>query len=163
MHSSDRPRFAILGAGMSGILAGIKLKQAGYDFTIFEKAAAVGGTWHLHSYPGLACDVKAAAYTFPGEANPDWTHSFAESISNETSLGTGRIALSDTAAIDDTVCCPDSGALLCSEWHSNGITHCDAHSASGSAANIVSIDYAQCSSVECTDSGSLGGSDQRCR
>ena len=93
----------------------------------------------------------------------DWTHSFAESISNETSLETGRIALSDTASIDDTVCCPDSGALLCSECHSIGITHCDAHSASGGAANIVSIDYAQCSSVECTDSSSLGGSDQRCR
>jgi len=35
MQSSARPRFAILGAGMSGILAAIKLKQAGYDFTVF--------------------------------------------------------------------------------------------------------------------------------
>ena len=37
--------FAVIGAGMSGVLAGIKLKQAGHPFTIFEKADRVGGTW----------------------------------------------------------------------------------------------------------------------
>ena len=37
--------FAVIGAGMSGILAGIKLKEAGHPFTIFEKADRVGGTW----------------------------------------------------------------------------------------------------------------------
>ena len=37
--------FAVIGAGMSGVLAGIKLKEAGHPFTIFEKADRVGGTW----------------------------------------------------------------------------------------------------------------------
>ena len=38
-------RFAIIGAGMSGILSAIKLTEAGYsDFTIYEKADRVGGT-----------------------------------------------------------------------------------------------------------------------
>ena len=37
--------FAVIGAGMSGVLAGIKLKKAGYPFTIFEKADRVGGRW----------------------------------------------------------------------------------------------------------------------
>ena len=72
-------RVAVIGAGPAGITAGRELLVKGFtQFTIFEKASAVGGTWHQHSYPGLACDVKAAAYTFAGEANPDWTHTFVE-------------------------------------------------------------------------------------
>ena len=72
-------RIAIIGAGPAGLVAGRELLREGFEqFTLFEKAGAVGGTWHQHSYPGLACDVKAAAYTFAGEANPDWTHTFVE-------------------------------------------------------------------------------------
>ena len=46
--------FAVIGAGMSGVLAGIKLKEAGHPFTIFEKADRVGGTWRENTYPGIA-------------------------------------------------------------------------------------------------------------
>jgi cation diffusion facilitator CzcD-associated flavoprotein CzcO len=64
---------------VSGLTAGRELLGEDFTrFTIFEKSDAVGGTWHLHSYPGLACDVKAAVYTFSGEANPDWSHTFVE-------------------------------------------------------------------------------------
>src|SRR6185295_1099770 len=35
----------VIGAGMSGIAAGIKLDEAGYDYTILEKNSEVGGTW----------------------------------------------------------------------------------------------------------------------
>ena len=51
--------FAVIGAGMSGVLAGIKLKKAGYPFKIFEKADRVGGTWRENTYPGIACDVPS--------------------------------------------------------------------------------------------------------
>jgi len=72
-------RIAVIGAGPSGLVAGRELLAQGFDrFTIFEKASAVGGTWHQHSYPGLACDVKAAAYTFSNASNPEWSHSFVE-------------------------------------------------------------------------------------
>ena len=56
-------RYAIIGAGMAGILAAIKLKQRGEQFTVFEKAAKIGGTWRENRYPGLTCDVPAHAYT----------------------------------------------------------------------------------------------------
>ncbi len=67
-------RVVVIGAGMAGILAGIKLREAGYnDFTIYEKADRVGGTWRENTYPGLTCDVPSHHYTFTFERNPDWT------------------------------------------------------------------------------------------
>lgn len=70
---NKRPTFAVIGAGMSGVLAGIKLKEAGYDFKIFEKADRVGGTWRENTYPGIACDVPSHIYSYSFELNPDWT------------------------------------------------------------------------------------------
>ncbi len=43
----------VIGAGMSGLLAGIRLKQAGIPFTIVEKNAEVGGTWFENQLSGL--------------------------------------------------------------------------------------------------------------
>ena len=67
---------------MSGILAGIKLKEAGYSFQIFEKADSVGGTWRENTYPGIACDVPSHIYSYSFELNPEWSssHSPGEEI-----------------------------------------------------------------------------------
>ena len=46
----------IVGAGMSGLLAGYRLKQAGIPFTIVERRAEVGGTWLDNAYPGCRVD-----------------------------------------------------------------------------------------------------------
>jgi cation diffusion facilitator CzcD-associated flavoprotein CzcO len=53
-------RCAVIGAGMAGILAAIRLREAGYDdVVLYEKADRPGGTWRENSYPGLACDVPS--------------------------------------------------------------------------------------------------------
>ncbi len=71
-------RFIILGAGMSGILSGIKLQEAGLDdFAIYEKAERLGGTWRENRYPGVACDVPSHLYSYSFAPNPDWSHRFA--------------------------------------------------------------------------------------
>jgi cation diffusion facilitator CzcD-associated flavoprotein CzcO len=76
--STPNPTVAIIGAGMSGLCMGIKLQQAGFhDYTIFEKAAEVGGTWRENTYPGLSCDVPARFYSYSFESNPGWSSSFA--------------------------------------------------------------------------------------
>tara|TARA_R110002049_G_scaffold70782_6_gene182753 strand:+ start:2516 stop:3958 length:1443 start_codon:yes stop_codon:yes gene_type:complete len=70
-------RVAIIGAGPAGIAAGHELLRQGLnDFIIFDALDAPGGTWRLHSYPGLACDVWAHSYTFSYAPNPDWSASF---------------------------------------------------------------------------------------
>ena len=70
-------RIAIIGSGPAGIAAGRELLQQGFsDFTIFDVLDAPGGTWRLHSYPGLACDVWAHSYSFSYAPNPDWSASF---------------------------------------------------------------------------------------
>jgi len=70
----QEPKFAVIGAGMSGILAAIKLKEAGYAFQVFEKADEVGGTWRENTYPGIACDVPSHLYSYSFALNPDWSH-----------------------------------------------------------------------------------------
>ncbi len=67
-------RTIVIGAGMAGLLAGIRLKMRGdSDFTIYEKGDQVGGTWRENTYPGLTCDVPAHAYTYSFAYNPEWS------------------------------------------------------------------------------------------
>lgn len=72
-------RIAIIGTGFSGLGMGIKLKEAGYnDFVILEQGDDIGGTWHENHYPGCACDIESALYSFSFEQNPNWTRMYAQ-------------------------------------------------------------------------------------
>ena len=77
-ETQKRLRFVIIGAGMAGMLAGIRLKERGdHDFTIYEKGDGVGGTWRENHYPGLACDTPAHSYTYSFATNPEWSAFYA--------------------------------------------------------------------------------------
>ena len=67
---------AIIGAGMSGILAAIRLKEAGIPYTIFEKNADVGGTWFENTYPGCRVDSPNHTYSY-SFAPKDWPQHFS--------------------------------------------------------------------------------------
>lgn len=77
-------KYAIVGAGMAGILAAIKLKERGEDFTVFEKADRIGGTWRENRYPGLTCDVPAHAYTYSFEPYAEWKALYATGAEIQT-------------------------------------------------------------------------------
>ncbi|WP_255326477.1 NAD(P)/FAD-dependent oxidoreductase [Sphingobium sp. EM0848] len=77
-YERKRLRYAVIGAGMAGILAGIKLNEAGDDFTIYEKADRLGGTWRDNRYPGLTCDVPAHAYTYSFAPHAEWEAYYAK-------------------------------------------------------------------------------------
>jgi cation diffusion facilitator CzcD-associated flavoprotein CzcO len=68
----------VLGAGLSGVCAAIKLKEAGVNnIRVFEKAGDVGGTWRDNRYPGVACDVPSHLYSYSFAPNPDWSRWYA--------------------------------------------------------------------------------------
>lgn len=68
----------IIGAGMSGILTGVKLKNLGIDYTIIEKNDEVGGTWLENTYPGLRVDIPNHFYSYSFERNPEWSHFYSK-------------------------------------------------------------------------------------
>ena len=70
IHSSPfQPRIVIIGAGMSGICAAIRLKTKlnYHNFIIYERDTDIGGTWHVNDYPGCACDIAGLNYSFSFE------------------------------------------------------------------------------------------------
>ncbi|MHB1785034.1 MAG: flavin-containing monooxygenase [Acidimicrobiales bacterium] len=71
-------RTIVIGAGMAGIAAAIKLSDAGFkDVVIYEKGDRIGGTWRENTYPGVACDVPSHLYSYSFAPNPDWGHVFS--------------------------------------------------------------------------------------
>ncbi len=63
----------IIGLGASGLLAAIRLQEAGIPFEIVEKNAGVGGAWYENSYPGCRVDVASHFYSYSFERNNDFT------------------------------------------------------------------------------------------
>ncbi|MGE0215861.1 flavin-containing monooxygenase [Mycolicibacterium sp.] len=73
---SDFP-VLVIGCGESGLLAGIKLQQAGVPYTIIEKQSGVGGTWLANRYPGCRVDIASQYYTYSFEPTDHWAHHYA--------------------------------------------------------------------------------------
>lgn len=64
----------VIGAGLTGMLAAIKLREAGYDFQVIEKNPDIGGTWYENTYPGCGVDTPSHFYSYSFELNPNWSH-----------------------------------------------------------------------------------------
>ncbi|EDU49394.1 flavin-binding monooxygenas [Pyrenophora tritici-repentis Pt-1C-BFP] len=73
-------KVAVIGAGLSGISAGIILpaKVPGLKLTIFEKNSDVSGTWLENNYPGVRCDIPAHVYQSTFSPNTQWSEIFAQ-------------------------------------------------------------------------------------
>jgi 4-hydroxyacetophenone monooxygenase len=68
----------VIGCGMSGLLAAIRLHEAGIPFTVIEKNSGPGGTWYENRYPGCRVDVGNHFYCYSFAPNNDWTEFFAQ-------------------------------------------------------------------------------------
>ncbi|KAH6623283.1 hypothetical protein F5144DRAFT_357270 [Chaetomium tenue] len=84
--------FACIGTGFSGICLGATLERwyallsttpnpspssplssQPPSLTLFSRDPTLGGTWTTNRYPGAACDVPSALYSFSFASNPRWT------------------------------------------------------------------------------------------
>jgi len=76
---SQRQQFPVIviGAGVGGILAGIRLREAGIPFRILEKNPDVGGTWFENTYPGARVDTPNYFYCYSFEPNHDWSQYYS--------------------------------------------------------------------------------------
>ena len=70
-------RVAVVGAGMSGLLAAHRLHQAGIDVVVYEKNAEVGGTWLQNTYPGCRVDVASHLFCYSFAQRDDWPQHFS--------------------------------------------------------------------------------------
>lgn len=68
----------IIGCGEAGLLAGIRLKEAGIPFEILEKNHDVGGTWLENTYPGCRVDVSSHYYSYSFERNDYFSEYYAQ-------------------------------------------------------------------------------------
>jgi len=76
--SGRRFRVVIVGAGVAGVLAAIRLRATGVtDVTVYEKSDRPGGTWQENTYPGVSCDVPSHLYSYSFAPNPNWSHVFS--------------------------------------------------------------------------------------
>lgn len=66
----------VIGAGVAGLCASIRLRGAGIPHTVIEKNGEVGGTWYENRYPGAGVDTPNHIYSY-SFAKADWTRYFA--------------------------------------------------------------------------------------
>jgi cation diffusion facilitator CzcD-associated flavoprotein CzcO len=73
------PKVIIIGAGLGGVAAAVKLRQAGIEtFTMYERSPAPGGTWWDNQYPGCEVDVGSYLYSYSFKQRYAWTRSHAK-------------------------------------------------------------------------------------
>lgn len=67
----------IIGCGESGLLAALRLHEAGIPFTVLEKNHDVGGAWLENHYPGCRVDVASHYYSYSFGPNDEFSEYFA--------------------------------------------------------------------------------------
>ncbi|MDP3891132.1 NAD(P)/FAD-dependent oxidoreductase [Nocardioides sp.] len=78
MSTSRHPSVTIIGAGFGGLGTALALQQAGLtDVTLLEKADDIGGVWRENTYPGAACDVPSALYSWSFAPHPGWQRRYS--------------------------------------------------------------------------------------
>ncbi len=114
---------AIIGSGISGIVAAIRLKQAGIPFQVFEKNDDIGGTWHENTYPDCGVDTPNHFYSYSFAPNTEWNHYFSlrEEIHQYLSACVDRFGIRDSIQFN-TVVTATHWSDQTNEW----TLHCDA-------------------------------------
>ncbi|MFK7915712.1 MAG: flavin-containing monooxygenase [Pseudomonadales bacterium] len=104
---TDTVEVAIIGAGFGGLLAGARLREAGFeDIRVIDKAGDFGGTWYWNRYPGAMCDVESYCYLPLLEElgyMPERKYSFAPEIFAHCQRIARHFRLYDNAALQTEI------------------------------------------------------------
>ena len=76
-NAAEQLTAVIIGAGVSGLAAAIRLGRSGVPFVVIEKNAEVGGTWFENRYPDCGVDTPNHFYSYSFAPEPDWSHYFS--------------------------------------------------------------------------------------
>ena len=103
-HKS-KPNVVIIGSGLCGILAGIKLSKAGIPFIIIEKNDSIGGTWYENTYPGCGVDTPNHVYAYSFEPSFHWEEFYSkrDAILEYLKKCVNKYNLSDHIKLNTTV------------------------------------------------------------
>jgi 4-hydroxyacetophenone monooxygenase len=96
---------AIIGAGMSGLAAAHRLRQAGVEARVYEKNPDVGGTWFENDYPGCRVDIQNHFYSFSFAQSCHWPqlHSSQPVLLDYFQSCVTELQLADAIAYDSEV------------------------------------------------------------
>lgn len=68
----------IVGAGLGGIAAGVRLGASGIEYRMVEKNAAPGGSWFENTYPGAGVDTPSHMYSYSFAQSGEWSRYYAK-------------------------------------------------------------------------------------
>ncbi len=95
---AERFDVVVIGAGVSGMTAAIRLRDTGVNVTVLEKNADVGGTWLENTYPGAGVDTPSYLYSL-SFFDHDWSTHFGKRDEVESYLQ----AVADRFALRDLI------------------------------------------------------------
>jgi 4-hydroxyacetophenone monooxygenase len=67
----------VIGAGVSGLCAAARFREAGIGVTVLERNPSVGGVWWENIYPDCGVDTPNHFYSYSFAPNHGWNHYFS--------------------------------------------------------------------------------------
>ena len=78
LSADDDFSIAVIGGGLTGILAAHLLREYGVtNYTVYEKADEIGGTWRDNLYPGCRVDTPSILYSYWFQPDGSWPDHFS--------------------------------------------------------------------------------------